>query len=588
MFSLMRVQRTTRLIFLSAILGVVGGLGAELFVWLLDLSQHWILTAISGYKYIEASQARAMGVAPPSGWHFLIPVATTLGGLVSGILVYGLAPEAEGHGTDAAVKGYHRTAGRIRYRIPVIKTIASAITIGSGGSAGREGPTAQIAAGVGSVLGGLLKLPDEERRVLLLVGMAAGLSAIFKSPLGTALFAVEILYSTMGFEGRYLTFTLVASAVAYTISGLFNGWLPLFVLPHDVNFGAPVDLIWFVILAVLAGGLGAVLPTAFYWTRDRFHELKVPNFLKPAIGGLGVGLLGVIAPPLLGGGYGYIQFALQGGGNIALWALLLLSIGKIIALSLTVASGGSGGVFAPSLYVGAMLGAAFALLLHYVGITGIPVTALAVVGMAALFAGAARVPIASMVMVAEMTGGYQLIMPTMLAVAISYLVQSTLTRNAKYPTLYEAQEATPATSPANVEMFSEIIADYLRHNRMRLDDTTLTHHLGLSLAEGHGVPLARGHELLYRVTLEPGTPAAGKQVRQMACENAVVVAVLRGSLEMVPGAATVLEVGDDLLLAATPEALAEFRRRIAPPEMAGDEAIEPLEEKAEAARDAAG
>ena len=150
MFSLMRLQRTTRLIFLSAVLGVVGALGAELFVWLLDLSQHWILTAISGYKYIEASQAHAMGAAPPSGWHFLIPVATTLGGLISGILVYGLAPEAGGHGTDAAGKGYHRTAGPIRYRISGIKNTRGAVTIAPGGSAGGAGPTGRIAAGVGA------------------------------------------------------------------------------------------------------------------------------------------------------------------------------------------------------------------------------------------------------------------------------------------------------------------------------------------------------------------------------------------------------------------------------------------------------
>jgi chloride channel protein, CIC family len=575
---LMRLRSTTRLIILSVFLGVVGAFGAQLFVWLLHLAETWILTPISGYKFIEAEEAHAMVLAPPSGWHFLIPVATTLGGLISGVLVYGLAPEAEGHGTDAAVKGYHRTAGRIRYRIPVIKTIASAITIGSGGSAGREGPTAQIAAGVGSVVGGLLKLPDEERRVLLLVGMAAGLSAIFKSPLGTALFAVEILYSTMSFEGRFLPYTLVASAVAYTIAGLFNGWLPLFVLPHDVTFGPPADLVWFAVLAVLSGGLGALLPTVFYWTRDKFHELEIPNFLKPALGGLGVGVLGVFAPPLLGGGYGYVQFALQGGSGIAIWALLLLSLGKVVTLSLTVASGGSGGVFAPSLYVGAMLGAAFALFLHLFNVA-VPVTALAVVGMAALFAGAARVPIASLVMVAEMTGGYQLIMPTMLAVSLSYVVQVALTRNAKYPTLYEAQEPIPATSPANTEMFSEIIGDYLRQNRMRLDDTVIGHHLAMNLADGRGVPLARGGELLYRVPLESGTPAAGKQVRQVACPDAVIVAVLRGTADIVPGADTVLEVGDELLVAATPVALEQFKKGIAPLEMPGDEAIEELEEQ---------
>jgi CIC family chloride channel protein len=575
----MRFQRTTRLIILSVFLGVVGALGAQLFIWLLHLAELKILIPISGYSFVTVEQARSMGTAPSLGHlHWLIPVATTLGGLISGILVYGLAPEAEGHGTDAAVKGYHRTSGRMRYRVPVIKAIASAITIGSGGSAGREGPTAQIAAGVGSVVSGLLKLPDEERRVLLLVGMAAGLSAIFKSPLGTALFAVEILYSTMAFEGRYLTFTLVGSAVAYAVTGLFNGWLPLFVLPHDVSFGAPADLVWFVVLAALAGGLGALLPTVFYWTRDRFHELKIPNMLKPALGGLGVGLLGLLAPPLLGGGYGYVQFALQGGSGIAIWLLLVLSVGKIVTLSLTVASGGSGGVFAPSLYVGAMLGAAFAMLLHTLHITGIPTTAMAVVGMAALFAGAARVPIASMVMVAEMTGGYQLIMPTMLAVAVSYLVQMGLTRNLKYPTLYEAQEPIPADSPANTEMFSEIIADFLRQNRMQLDGRTISQHLALALAEGDGIPLGRGHELLYRMTLESGTAAAGQQVREVACSDVVIVGVLRGEKEIVPGADTVLQVGDSLLIAATPEAMADFKQRLAPPETAGDKAIEAWEE----------
>lgn len=580
---LMRLQRNTRLIFLSAFLGVIGALGAQAFIWLLDMAEQKILILISGYKFVTVEQAHAIGTAPSfDHWYWLIPVATTLGGLISGILVYGLAPEAEGHGTDGAVKSYHRISGRIRYRVPIIKTIASAITIGSGGSAGREGPTAQIAAGVGAFVGGILRLPDEERRVLLLVGMAAGLSAIFKSPLGTALFAVEILYSTMAFEGRYLTFTLIGSAVAYAVTGLFNGWSPLFVLPHDVSFGAPVDLAWFVVLAVMAGGLGALLPTVFYWTRDKFHELPVPNMLKPAIGGLGVGLLGILAPPLLGGGYGYIQLALQGGGGIAVWMLILLMVGKILTLSLTVASGGSGGVFAPSLYVGAMLGAAFAILLHSFHITGIPTTALAVVGMAALFAGAARVPIASLVMVAEMTGGYHLIMPTMLAVAVSYLVQMALTRNAKYPTLYEAQETIPAASPANTEMFSEILSDFLRQNRMQLDGGTINRHLTMALAEGEGIPLGRGHEQLYRITLNPGTAAAGLQVRQVACADMVIVGVLRGEKEIVPGADTVLQVGDDLLIAATPTSLEQFQQRIASPEMASDEAIEEWEEKQQA------
>jgi CIC family chloride channel protein len=188
-----------------------------------------------------------------------------------------------------------------------------------------------------------------------------------------------------------------------------------------------------------------------------------------------------------------------------------------------------------------------------------------------------------MVMVAEMTGGYQLIMPTMLAVAVSYLVQMGLTRNLKYPTLYEAQEPIPADSPANTEMFSEIIADFLRKNRMQLDGRTISQHLTLALADGAGIPLGRGHELLYRVTLDPGTSAAGQQVREIACSDAVIVAVLRGENEIVPGAGTVLQVGDELLIAATPEAMADFQKRIAPLETAGDKAIEAWEESQAAA-----
>ena len=572
---LMRLERTTRLIILSVFLGVVGALGAQFFIWLLHFVEVWVLIPITGYQTIGVDAAHAMGTAPTTHhWYWWIPVSTALGGLVSGILVYTWAPEAEGHGTDAAVKGYHRTAGRIRYRVPFIKTIASAITIGSGGSAGREGPTAQIAAGVGAITGGLLDLPDEERRVLLLVGMAAGLSAIFKSPLGTALFAVEILYSTMAFEGRYLTFTLIASAVAYAITGLFNGWTPLFILPEHVTFGAPVDLIWFVVLAALAGCLGAVLPTVFYWTRDAFHNLRIPNQFKPALGGLGMGLVGLMAPPLLGGGYGYIQFALQGSGGMAVWLLLVLSVGKIIALSLTVASGGSGGVFAPSLYVGALLGAAFAAVLHASGISGINGTALAVVGMASLFAGAARVPIASLVMVAEMTGGYDLIMPTMLAVAVSYLVQVGLTRTFKYPSLYEAQVPTPAASPANVEMFSEIAARFLRQNRVRLDRSTLHQHVRKTLVAGEGIPLAFGYEHIYSMLLGAGSPAAGQQVRQVAQPGVVIVGVMRGEKEIVPDADTVLLVGDELLVAATPSAAEDFKRSIGSPAMPSDQAME--------------
>ncbi len=558
---LLKLDRTTRLGLLSIVLGVVGALGAQVFLWMLHFAERAILTPITGYHDLtakEASQFSHIPHIPHLMW--LVPVATTLGGLLSGVLVYTFAPEAEGHGTDAAVKAFHRTKGFIRTRILFVKSIASAITIGSGGSAGREGPAAQIAASIGSIIGGWLKLSADERRYVVLVGMAAGLSAIFKSPLGTAIFAVEILYSTMAFEGQALIFTLIGAAVAYAITGLFDGWTPLFVLPANVGFVNAENLLWYGVLAVLAGLLGAALPTIFYGVRDAFKRIPIPDHFKPAIGGLAVGLIGIFAPPLLGGGYGYMQFALQGGSGMVIWFMLLLSVGKIIALSLTVSSGGSGGVFAPSLYVGAMLGAALASAMLHFGVPGVSATGMAVVGMAAVFAGAARVPIASLVMVAEMTGGYSLIMPAMFAVAISYLVQSQLTRNARYPSLYEAQVPAPQNSPVHYEMYYRAVADLLRDRKVKLEKDIFLNQLKEALTEGNAIPISTngGDECLYTYELPEQTRLEGQQVRHLGLKDVLIVSIVRGKQEIIPIGSTVIRGGDKLVIAARPEAMEQF------------------------------
>jgi CIC family chloride channel protein len=202
-----------RLLFYSALIGIAGGLGAQLFVWILNLAERLLLFGIAGYRPPEPGSLNPQPFFTESAY-WLIPVATTLGGLLSGILVYTFAPEAEGHGTDAAVEAFHFKGGKVRPIVPLIKVFASAITIGSGGAAGREGPTAQISVGVGSMLADFLHLPDEDRRILVLAGMAAGLAAIFRSPLGMAIFSVEILYSGMAFETEALIYTVIASVVA--------------------------------------------------------------------------------------------------------------------------------------------------------------------------------------------------------------------------------------------------------------------------------------------------------------------------------------------------------------------------------------
>lgn len=565
-----KLDRTTRLILISFVLGVVGALGAQLFLLLLHLTDTYVLSFLGHYQTVTVAAAHAAG-APPrpfTHWYWWVPVATTLGGLVAGLLIYWLAPETEGHGTDATLIAFHRNNGRMRARAPLVKIVVSAITIGSGGSGGREGPTAQIASGVGAIVGSLFKLSDEERRLVMLIGMAAGLSAIFKSPLGTAIFAVEILYSRMAFEGSALIYTLISAAVAYAITGAFSGYTPLFLLPGQATDRTvqPVDLAWFALLGVIAGAVGALLPTVYYRTRDAFRALKIPNYLKPALGGFAVGLIGIVVPPIIGGGYGYMQFVLQGGTGLVVWVLLLFSFGKILTLSLTIGSGGSGGMFGPTLYVGAMLGGAFAALLQLFHIS-LDSSWLAVVGMAAVFAGGARVPIAAMVMVLEMTGGFLLITPTMLAVALAYIVQFALTRHAKYPTIYEAQVPTPAESPTYHKVYYDTVAELLRRKEVRLDRDILFSELQHALASGEGIQLTRRKEQLYSVAVAPGSPVAGREVRTLGLAEmgVVIVGLIRGESDIVPHGGTRLQVGDGLLVAARDDAIGRFRALILPP-----------------------
>ncbi|MGH6992305.1 MAG: chloride channel protein [Caulobacteraceae bacterium] len=565
---LLKLQRTPRLILICVALGVIGALGAQLFLFLLHIFDAYVLGAIGGYHTIHVSGAHAMARAPRLFTHFywLMPISTTLGGLAAGILIYSLAPETEGHGTDATLIAFHRNNGRMRTRVPFVKTLASAITIGTGGSGGREGPTAQIASGAGAIIGHVFNLPDDERRLVILIGMAAGLSAIFKSPLGTAIFAVEILYSRMAFEGEALIFTLISAAIAYSITGIFSGYTPLFLLPRSSHSLTPIDLLWFSLLGVAAGALGALMPRIFYGFRDWFAAMKVPRVFKPAIGGLAVGLIGIAVPPITGGGYGYMQFVLQGGAGLAVWAMLLFAFGKILTLSLTIGSGGSAGVFGPTTYIGVMLGGVFGGVLHLLH-ADVDATWFAVVGMAAVFAGTARVPIAALVMAVEMTGGFTLIMPTMLAVAIAFLVQMLLTRNAKYPTIYEHQARTPADSPVHREMFYQMANDLLRRRQGLIGDIGVEGELQAASESGESVPLRLRHEHLYRLSIPTGSPVAGKEVRALGLAEigALIVGVIRGEGEIIPHGGTRLQVRDGLLVAATAESIQTFRDLIGAP-----------------------
>jgi CIC family chloride channel protein len=544
-----------RLLLESALLGVAGALSARLFMWMLRLCDRVFLYKLAGYEPpgLESGAGLVQHIGPHGLW--LIPVATTVGGLVSGFLVYRFAPEAEGHGTDTAVNAFHRLEGIIRPRVAPIKMVASAITIGSGGAAGREGPIALITATLGSFYARLTHHTEEQRRLLLLAGMAAGLAAIFRSPMGTAVFAIEVLYGSMEFEVGALLYTMCSSAVAYAVNGLFVGFRPLFRIP-PVATPVFTDYATYAVLGVAAGLIGTLLPVVFYRLRDLFRQLPIPLWSKPAVGGLGVGVLALWLPEVLQGGYGWIQLAIN--GQIALRILLLLVFAKIAAFALTVSSGGSGGVFAPSLFIGAMLGGSFAILLHQ------PSAVFVIVGMAAVFGAAARVPVATMLMVTEMAGGYHLLVPAGMAVMISYLLQGRLSARLKYRSLYEGQVPTRRDSAAH----------YLEHIRIALGllgkrDLSFTDELGhidlLRLLQSRIRFDLPGKKELTMALVKKDSTVIGNSIaslyEKLKPYEFEIIAVMRREHVLLPHTETLLRANDRLVLIVSPqarEALAQF------------------------------
>ncbi len=502
--------RARALILLSILVGVVSGLGAFFFYTLLELSTKVFLTGMGGFEPYPAS-----GDVEVLPWSFdstniplfLIPA---IGGLLSGILVYRFAPEAEGHGTDAVIRSFHRLKGDIRGRVPIIKTIASAITIGSGGSAGREGPIAQIGAGFGSAIGKILKLSDRDRRVLLICGVAGGIGSIFQSPLGGALFGIEVLYKR-DYEVEALIPAFTSSIVAYTVYDVILGYtnhipfgtLRIFSVP-DLRIHSPLEMFLYLFLGVIAGVTGLLYIRSFYTIHDLFKKLKITPYLKPAIGGLITGIIGMLIPGVMGMGYGYVQLAID--GRLALSFIFAFIFAKIIATSFTIGSGGSGGVFAPSVVIGGMLGA---LLGHFFNsiIPDIVVTpeSYVLVGMAAFVSAAAKTPMAAIIMVMEMSGGYNLLPALMVSSIVAYKITGN-------NSIYSEQVSTRVDSPAHrAEMLIDVLENVKVRDAMVPADKVISVKPGMSVLElleliestGHlGYPVIKNGHLIGIVTFE--------------------------------------------------------------------------------------
>ena len=444
-------------------IGIIAGFGAVIFHYLCQIGIHYLMDTLAGYR-----------PPPPAGEHHLFPPTTNplnrwvllvlpaFGGIFSGWIVYSFAPEAEGHGTDAAINAYHNAGGFIRARVPIIKTIASAITLTTGGSGGREGPIAQIGAGFGSFLATILKLSPRERRIMMAAGVGAGVGSIFRAPLAGALFAAEVLYRDPEFESEVIIPAGISSVVAYCIFCLVFGWGSLFQSP-DFHFQNPLELGPYVILALILAALAAFYVKSFYGITGFFHSLKMPNHIKPAIGGLCTGIIGFFLPQTLAFGNGFAQKAIN--NELTIPFLLCLALGKILTTSFTIGSGGSGGVFGPSIVIGGAMGGAVGQFFHQImpGVVTEP-GAFVVVGMAGFFTAASNTPISTIIFVSEMTNSYHLLLPSLLVCSVAFL-------SSRRFTIFHRQVKSRVDSPAHAgDFFVDIlqtikVKDLMQHVR---------------------------------------------------------------------------------------------------------------------------
>ncbi len=440
--SYLRQHAFSRWMLYSLLIGLVAALGAAAFFFSLEWLKYFVLDYLAGYPMEAPAGERLVHGMPhgiPAAW--ILFLAPAVGGLVSGLMVYTWAPEAEGHGTDAMIDAFHNRQGEIRTRVPYIKSAASVITLATGGSAGREGPIAQIGAGFGSWLGRVFNLDNKERRILMLAGCAGGLGAIFRAPLGAAITSIEVLY-TEDFETEAIIPCVMSSVVAYSVFTFIFGYQPIFATPTSI-FTDPRELLFYTVLGLACVPVGWLYSRLLYGLRDNFfRRIPIKPHFVPAIGGLLVGCIGLVTPKVLSGGYGTIQLALLGKLSVGLMAIMILT--KILATSFTIGSGGSGGVFGPSLFIGAMLGGVVGQLGHdyFPEVVSNP-TAFALVGMAGFFAGVAKAPIGALLMVSEMTRGYGLVVPLMFVSAIPVLLSGRWG-------IYEKQVKNKFASPAHL------------------------------------------------------------------------------------------------------------------------------------------
>ncbi len=480
-FKIIPYLQTSEGVFLlvfSIVIGMGAGFGAVLFRWL-----------IKNFNFLFFDQGHSLLRFMGPYYVILIPA---LGGLIIGPIIHFFAKETKGHGVPEVMLAVSTSGGRIRLRVAAIKALVSSICIGSGGSAGREGPIVQIGSALGSGLGQFFKLSDEKVRILVACGAGGGIAATFNTPLAGIFFALEVILGEYGI--RFFSAVVLSSVTATIVSRHFLGDHPAFLTP-TYQFLSAWEIPLYFIFGFLAAFTALLFIKILYQSEDWFDSWKVPEYAKPAIGGLIIGLIGLYFPEIFGVGYESIELALY-GGNTAMIALVLV-LAKIAATSVTLGSGGSGGVFAPSLFIGAMLGEVFGRLTQFLlPDFGIPPGACALVGMGAVFSGAAHAPVSAILILFEMTGDYKIILPLMITCIISVAVVREFTKDSIY-TLKLRRRGIDYQNIRGRDLMERItVSEAMFKNLSTMDEMTpvrdaemmiqLTHHIGFPVVDLNG------------------------------------------------------------------------------------------------------
>lgn len=530
-----RLSEPTTVMLTALLVGIGAGFGAVIFRAL-----------ISGFQSVayQGLGNLLVGIRP---FHLLLIPA--LGGAIFGPLIYFFAKEAKGHGVPEVMEAVALHGGRIRPRVAVIKSLASAICIGVGGSIGREGPIAQIGSAIGSTVGQWFHLSDERVRNLVACGAAGGIAATFNAPIAGSLFALEVILGQL--HTTYFGAVVISAVAADVVAQVFEGNARSFAVP-EYALVSPWEFLLYILLGIMGALVAVVFTRSLYLSEDLWDSLPFPEYFKPVLGGLVLGVLGILAakrvgfPRIFGVGYDSISEALFGG--FAIQVTISLLVFKLLATIVTLGSGGSGGIFAPSLFMGAMLGDAFGKVVNllFPGFTA-PPGAYALVGMSAVFSGAAHAPATAILIMFEMTGDYRIILPLMLATVMSTLISRAISHESIY-TLKLTRRGIHLEQGQDIDLMQTVTVGEVMSREVDtvspqmlltdlVDEFARTHH--------HGFPVVNGdHELIGIVSIQD-------------MERAIAGGSIEGK--------TVAQIGtlDNLLLAYPQESVGEALRRLA-------------------------